>query len=258
MSRIDEITRSYLRFLYASSQFRPKVESFLRGADATVDGLAATAEELTLVLTRLRGHNLVATSSTVVHGLPERVGLTGTGLICAGEYDGDLRAWQEGVSSRGTVLDTVFRPRSPGPHAAGRPTTVLVSAHRPEPLRLPPTAGLVRVARVLLLTLPSVQRDQKQCDTLRKVAEPLLATVGADGQPEDIRALARSLRTELTNGPVAETLGVVLLDGLDEAITEWEGPGPLIARFPTAKKPSHGPLRALDRTADSRGGDPPD
>ncbi len=252
MFRPDDVMRAFLRFLYTNPRFRPTVAGFFQDTDATVDGVSVTAEELEPVLTRLCGHGLVAASTTVVDGLPERVGLTGAGLICAGEYDGDLRAWKEQASPHAPVLETASVPRSPEPPVLGPvPPAVLVPARRTES----PTAGLARVTRVLLLTLPSVQRDQTQCETLRSVAERLLTTLKTGGPPEELRTLTNRVRTELVNGPVAETLGVVLLDGLDEEIAEWErsflgrtrSPSPTL---PSLTEPIHVPPRVRDAAAD--------
>lgn len=247
MSRPDDVTRAFLRHLYATPRFRPTVADFFRETDAMVDGVTVTVEELERVLTRLCGHGLVAVSNTVVDGLPERVGLTGAGLICAGEYDGDLRTWQEHGSARASMLDTTSGPSPPEPTALGPvPPAVLVPVPRPGPA----TAGLARVTQVLLLTLPSVQRDQTQCDTLRTLAEQLLTTIKIGGESEEIRTLTNRVRTEFVNGPVAETLGVVLVDGLDEAIAEWEGSAPGPSRLRSSTRPLHVPPRARDRAAD--------
>ncbi|QGK70075.1 hypothetical protein GIY23_11560 [Allosaccharopolyspora coralli] len=248
MSRPDDVTRAFLRFLYVNPRFRPSIDGFLRGADATVDGVVVTGDELHRVLTRLLGHNLVATSGTVVDGLPERVGLTGAGLICAGQFDGDVRAWQEHASMRVTVLDSAG---ALGPPVLGpAPPAVRIPVPRTEP----PTAGLARVARVLLLTLPSVRRDQEQCAPLRTLAERLLATIEAGGPTSEIRTRANRFRIELVSGPVAETLGVVLVDGLDEAIAEWERPCPALTPVPSPTTPAHAVLRTPDRAANR----PPD
>ena len=81
--------------------------------------------------------------------------------------------------------------------------------------------GIIRVCRVLLLALPSVQATRAEDESAGQAASRLLEAARApDPDPRRVRLLAQNLRLELTTGPVANTLGVVLLDGLDEAIRE--------------------------------------
>ena len=56
----------------------------------------------------------------------------------------------------------------------------------------------------------------------RAAGQLLHAAHEANPDLEHVRALAHHLRTELTSGPAAHTLGAVLLDSLDEAVRESE------------------------------------
>lgn len=214
MSRFDAITRAFLHYLYADDHFRPPVTRFLRSPRARVGGVAVTEAELGEVLAVLRRHELVATSGVENRaGVPAHAGLTGSGLLCVTEHDGDVRSWSGG----GAVLTAEDEP------AVGTGQIVEPRRSPEQPVRAHPLAGLVRVARVLLLTLPAVRAVDESDDRVQQTASRLLqAAHEPDPDLPRIRALAQRLRAELTTGPAANTLGVVLLDSLDEALHESE------------------------------------
>ncbi len=219
MSRLDAITGAFLRYLYRSDQFRPEVSGFLAGPHADEIDPPVTVDELSRALTWLRSCELVAATGTPVEDLPVRAGLTGAGLICAGPYHGDVRAWhaerspskvlveeREGGGRRDDAAGEVVRPReAPESTSAAEPNVSL--------------PDLARVARVLLLTLPSLDDGHTDDQRVRRLAQSLLSEARRpDPDTPRARQLARMLRAELHSGPVAGTLGVVLLDGLDDAL----------------------------------------
>lgn len=218
MSRFDAITRAFLHYLYADDHFRPPVGNFLRSPRARIGGIAVTEAELGEVLAVLRRHELIATSGVETRaGMPAHAGLTGSGLLCVNEHDGDVGSWAGG----GAVLTA---EAASGAEQSGVGDGQIVEPRRSPERTTPahPLAGLVRVARVLLLTLPAVRAvDDESEDGVQRTASRLLqAAHEPDPDLLQVRALAQRLRTELTTGPAASTLGVVLLDSLDEALHE--------------------------------------
>lgn len=216
MSRFDAITRAFLHYLYADEHFRPPVAHFLRSSRSRIGGVAVTEAELGEVLAVLRRHELIATSGVETRaGIPAHAGLTGSGLLCVTDHDGDLKSW----AGESSVL-TAEEPETP---EVGSGEIVEPRRSPEHTTRAHPLAGLVRVARVLLLTLPSVHAVDEANSGVQQTASRLLgAAHEADPDLAHVHALARQLRTELTTGPAAHTLGVVLLDSLDEAVRESE------------------------------------
>lgn len=234
MSRLDDIAGAFLRYLYQSSQYRPEVAGFLAGPYADGIDPPVTVDELSRVLTWLRSCELVAASDTPVEDLPLRAGLTGSGLICAGPYQGDVHAWR-GAGPRTAVLveqhDDEHRGRSDAPEERDETVQEDHGGEIISPRQAPETTtrshpelsldALGRVARVLLLTLPSIDDEQIPDQRVRRLAHDLLSeSRSAEPDEERVRALATTLRSEISTGPVAGTLGVVLLDGIDEALGE--------------------------------------
>ena len=224
MSRFDAITRAFLHYLYADDHFRPPVSEFLRGPHSRIGGVPVTEAELGEVLAVLRRHELIATSGVETRaGIPAHAGLTGSGLLCVNEHDGDLPSW-----TGRTSLMTLDEDAPAAVPNTGDGTVVEPRRSPEQTTRAHPLAGLVRVARVLLLTLPAVRAVDDTDSTVQRTASRLLdAAYEPEPDPHRVHALARRLRTELTTGPAASTLGVVLLDSLDEALREsdLEPPG---------------------------------
>lgn len=219
MSRFEAITRAFLHYLYADDHFRPPVGDFLRSPRARIGGLAVTEAELSEVLARLRRHQLIATSGVETRtGIPAHAGLTGSGLLCVDEHDGDVQSW----SGRSSLLTLEEDEPALAPNTGDG--TVVEPRRSPEQTtRAHPLAGLVRVARVLLLTLPAVRAsDETDTDVQQTATRLLNASYEREPDGHRIHALACRLRTELSTGPMANTLGVVLLDSLDEALRESE------------------------------------
>ncbi|WP_344927572.1 hypothetical protein [Saccharopolyspora gregorii] len=214
MPRIDAVAREFLRYLYAEDHFRPEVAAFLHSPHARTLTPPPDHTELAEALDSLRHHQLVATGREHTDGLPHRAGLTGTGLICVSEHDGDLPAW------RRTRTTTVLTAPPPPPHVisprpAAEPTTVPTDSLH----------GIARVARVCLLALPTVHARYGEHDRVQHTARQLFdATRSPHPDPRRIRSLTTELRTHLSTGTIANTLGVVLLDSLDEAIREAQLP----------------------------------
>ncbi|WP_243795442.1 hypothetical protein [Saccharopolyspora gloriosae] len=212
LPRIDTVAREFLRYLYAEDHFRPEVAAFLHSAQADVLAPPPDHDELAEVVGSLRGEELVATGTEHADGLPLRAGLTGSGLICVSEHDGDLRAWRE---SAGVAVLTARAPTVVAPRESAEPTTV------------PPDSldGIARVAKVCLLALPTVHARYGEDELVQRTAQRLWeAARSARPDPRRVRLLASKLRGELATGSMANTLGVVLLDSLDEAVREAQLP----------------------------------
>jgi hypothetical protein len=227
LSRLDTIARAFLRYLYEENQFRPEVAGFLDSPHARAQTPPITHAELAPVLARLRGYELIATSSGTSEGIPSRAGLTGAGLICVGNHGGDVEAWKrEQTPASVAVLTQPERRSSPERRAKfdTQPIVTIVPAQARDRTvaRAVTYAGLSRVANVVLLTLPTVQaRYDEEDELIQQTAEKLLdATRRSNPDPGHVQKLALQLRTQLITGSVANTLGVVLLDGLDEALRE--------------------------------------
>lgn len=210
MSRLDDLARAFLRYLYDDDHFRPHVADFLPSSYARALNPPAGEAELGQVLSWLRTNELVATSGGSAGALPARAGLTGSGLICAGYHGADVNAWSQEQAS--VVLAEPEAPEALVPQQATSERTLDTR---------PTFTGLARVARVALLTLPTVHARYEEDALVQITAEQLLhATREAEPDAQRIRDLAHSLRDQLNTGSVANTLGVVLLDGLDEAMQE--------------------------------------
>jgi hypothetical protein len=217
VARFDSIARGFLRYLYEETGFRPEVAGFFTSRHGRAQDPPVTLDELAGVVSLLRERELVATGSEQDGSLPFRAGLTGTGLICVSDHDADIDA------CAGDHTPPAVRQIKPRPchddRAEPRIDPVVPSQPSPAGFLL---EGLARVARVLLLTLPAVQptynHDKKR---VGNAAQRLLdATRQPNADPRRIRLLTQTLRTELATGSLANTLGVVLLDGLDEALRE--------------------------------------
>lgn len=244
VSRLDDIARAFLRYVYEDSRLRPETGGFLHSRRASELDPPVTVAELRPVLDRLVGQGLITTSGTAGEPLPTRVGLTGNGLICAGPFGGDVASWQgqyeptRAYQEQETSEARTVPPQSPSlsPYVARTDTNtretsggIVRPRSSPEPdtetTREPGLAALERVSRVLLLTLPAVQTEEYSADQhARAVAAELLNSV-REPEPDHgrIRDLAERLRAELRSGPIAGTLGSVLLDGLEEALDVQRG-----------------------------------
>ncbi|GAB3291085.1 hypothetical protein [Parasphingorhabdus pacifica] len=226
MSRLETIANAFLRFLYDDNRFRPEVATFLSSPHARSLSPPITGAEFDQVLRGLRNRELISTPRSDDTDVPSRAGLTGFGLICVDHYGGDVAAWARSQSSPVTVLEqdsTAERGPNTTPDARDQPVPVMVPPKKPvEAGDTPATlTGLVRVARVALLTLPTVHARYGETEVIEQTARNLLE---AAQQPEPerrrVRLLANELRSALMSGSVANTLGVVLMDSLDEAIEE--------------------------------------
>ena len=218
MTRFDAITSAFLRYLYEDNHFRPPVAGFFDSQHAATDPRVAI-EELHRVMTALVHHELIVTGDPDPEtGIPERAGLTGAGLICVDHHDADVEQW--------AGLPPSALPRDCGeltPERSGGEIVQPRSAPEQPEQRRHALAGLVRVARVLLLTLPSVHTGDISATEVHQAAKQLLdCAATADPNAWEARQLAQRLRDELATGPVANTLGVVLLDGLDDALRETD------------------------------------
>jgi hypothetical protein len=207
VSRLESIARAFLRYLYEDDRFRPEVAGFFDSPAAETAALQPSWAELADVVQSLREHELIATSGTGQLGAPARAGLTGSGLICAGRHGGDVSSWARAQAV--AVLDD--RPPEP----------VVPTQPGPVPSAELDFTGLTRVAKVVLLALPTVHARYGDTVEIELTARRLCEAVRKE-QPDlrRVRLLAYRLRTELATGSVANTLGVVLLDGLDEALAE--------------------------------------
>ncbi|MCI2416481.1 hypothetical protein MOQ72_03520 [Saccharopolyspora sp. K220] len=205
MPRLESIARAFLRYLYEDNRFRPEVADFFDSPAVEATALQPSWAELASVLQTLREHELIATSGIGQQGTPARAGLTGSGLICAGRHDGDLGSWSRAQAV--AVLDE-------------QPPEPVVPA-QPGPAEVLDLSGLTRVAKVVLLALPTVHARYGDTVEIELTARRLCEAARQD-RPDRrrVRLLAYRLRSELATGSVANTLGVVLLDGLDEALTE--------------------------------------
>jgi hypothetical protein len=206
VSRLESIARAFLRYLYEDNRFRPEVADFFDSPAVEATALQPSWAELASVLQTLREHELIATSGVGQRGTPARAGLTGSGLICAGRHGGDVGSWSRAQAV--AVLDE--EPAEPVvPTQPGRSSEVL------------DLTGLTRVAKVVLLALPTVHARYGDTAEIELTARRLCEAARQDHPDRRrVRLLAYRLRTELASGSVANTLGVVLLDGLDEALTE--------------------------------------
>ncbi|MER7011751.1 hypothetical protein ABT324_10020 [Saccharopolyspora sp. NPDC000359] len=208
MSRLESIARAFLRYLYEDHRFRPEVVDFFDSPAAEAAAVQPSWTELADVLEELRERELIATSGVGQLGTPTRAGLTGSGLICVGRHGGDITSWARSQSV--AVLDT------PADAVVPQARSAVESA----PRRID-CSGLNRVAKVVLLTLPTVHARYGDTVAIESTAQRLCeATRQEQPDPERVRALAQRLRTDLSTRSVANTLGVVLLDGLDEALAE--------------------------------------
>ncbi|MGW3469659.1 hypothetical protein ACWDKQ_14575 [Saccharopolyspora sp. NPDC000995] len=205
MSRLESLARAFLRYLYEDDRFRPEVAGFFDSPAAEAAALQPSWAELAEVVRTLRAQELIATSGTGQQGAPARAGLTGSGLICAGRHGGDIGSWTRAQSV--AVLD--------------EPLPVVPVQPSPAPAPSPDFTGLTRVAKVVLLTLPTVHARYGDTVEIELIARRLREATRQDRpDPRRVRLLAYRLRSELATGSVANTLGVVLLDGLDEALAE--------------------------------------
>lgn len=218
MTRFDAITSAFLRYLYEDNHFRPPVAAFFSSRHAETDP-PVTIEELHRVMTALVHHELISTGDPDAEtGIPARAGLTGAGLICVDHYDGDVEQWA-GLPPSALPRDC----RQPVPARSDGEIVAPRSAPEQSEERHHALAGLMRVARVLLLTLPSVHTADAPTTGVHQAATRLLDCADApDPDAWKARQLAQELRDELATGPVANTLGVVLLDGLDDALRETD------------------------------------
>ncbi|PKW17378.1 hypothetical protein [Saccharopolyspora spinosa] len=206
MSRLESLARAFLRYLYEDDRFRPEVAGFFDSPAAEAATLQPSWAELAEVVRTLRDQELIATSGTGQQGAPARAGLTGSGLICAGRHGGDIGSWARAQSV--ALLD-----EPPAPVVPAQPS--------PAPAPSPDFTGLTRVAKVVLLTLPTVHARYGDTAEIELIARRLREAARQDRpDPRRVRLLAYRLRSELATGSVANTLGVVLLDGLDEALAE--------------------------------------
>ncbi|MGP4018971.1 hypothetical protein [Saccharopolyspora sp. 5N708] len=204
MSRLESVARAFLRYLYEDNRFRPEVADFFDSPAVEATALQPSWAELTNVLQTLREHELIATSGVGQQGAPARAGLTGSGLICAGRHGGDIGSW-----SRAQAVAVLDEPPEP-----------LVPT-QPGPPAVLDLTGVTRVAKVVLLALPTVHARYGDTVEIELTARRLCDAARQDNPDRRrVRLLAYRLRGELATGSVANTLGVVLLDGLDEALTE--------------------------------------
>lgn len=216
MSRNDAITRAFLRYLYEENHFRPAVEGFFASSHARAQRPPVTEQELVGVLSALRACKLIATSGETHTSVPARAGLTGSGLICAGHHGGDVSAWKR--DQKPAAAGTREHPPAPREQPQEE-ISVVAPRQSPEPRH--DYDGMTRVCRVLLLALPSVQPATGDFAFAAHAAEKLLAAIRSPrNDTHKISLLARNLRMELATGPLAGTLGAVLLDGFDEALRE--------------------------------------
>ncbi|MER7083044.1 hypothetical protein SAMN02982929_01358 [Saccharopolyspora kobensis] len=208
MSRLESIARAFLRYLYEDHRFRPEVADFFDSAAAEAAAVQPSWAELADVLEALRERELIATSGEGRLGTPARAGLTGSGLICAGRHGGDITSWSRSQSV--AVLDA--------PAEAAVPQARSATEEAPHRIDY---SGLTRVAKVVLLALPTVHARYGDTVEIESTARRLCEATRQD-RPDAgrVRTLAQRLRTDLATGSVANTLGVVLLDGLDEALDE--------------------------------------
>ncbi|KAA5834387.1 hypothetical protein F1721_11920 [Saccharopolyspora hirsuta] len=208
MSRLESIARAFLRYLYEDHRFRPEVADFFDSPAAEAAAVQPSWAELADVLQALRERELIATSGEGQLGAPARAGLTGSGLICAGRHDGDITSWARSQSV--AVLDAPAEPVVPQARSAIETT----------PRRID-YSGLTRVAKVVLLALPTVHARYGDTVEIESTARRLCEATRQE-QPDAgrVRLLAQRLRSDLSTSSVANTLGVVLLDGLDEALAE--------------------------------------
>lgn len=227
MTRLETIAAAFLRYLYDDSHFRPEVSGFLSSPHAHEITPPVSSGEFDHVLRRLLDRELIAAPRDTAEEIPARAGLTGFGLICVDHFGGDVVAWAQQQDSSVAVLPDDAPPErtphvrsEPGP----QPVPIMVPPRggpRTTPTPEAPLSGLTRVARVILLTLPTVQVRHGETDATEQTAQNLLAAIRQPHpDPRRIRLLTRKLRHELAHGPVANTLGAVLLDSLDEAIRE--------------------------------------
>lgn len=217
MSRLDDIATAFLRYLYESSHFRPDVAPFLDDPVRAPDTSPVSIDELCRVLAWLRHRELISLSGVSEDGLAARAGLTGDGLICAGHYRGDVHAWAHATDDTPPAVPE----QGPGPDQAPSDEVLAPSSPEPHCPETLPVTGLARVARVLLLTLPTIRAESPGEEATERTARHLLeATRDPTPDAQRIRLLACRLRGELETGPLADTLGIVLLDGLDEALHE--------------------------------------
>lgn len=221
MPRTDAIARAFLRYLYEADRFRPEVAAFLDSPHAAALAPPPERAELTEAVQVLTDRELISPGhEQVPGGLPLRAGLTGSGLICVNKHDGDLVRWD--LADQDLALQDSDRPETAGP----RPVWEVVD---PEPATVPRDSldGLARVARVALLALPTVHARYGEEELVQRTARNLWEATRAH-RPDAgrVRTLAAKLRGELSSGSMANTLGVVLLDSLDEAVREAQIPGP--------------------------------
>ncbi|GAA0529248.1 hypothetical protein GCM10011581_30410 [Saccharopolyspora subtropica] len=204
MSRFEAIARAFLRYLYEDHRFRPEVADFFDSPAAEAAALEPSWAEVADVVRTLREQELIATSGTGPQGAPARAGLTGSGLICAGRHGGDRHSWARSVA--------VLEQAPPEPTVPPQPAPVDDG---------PSYAGLARVAKVVLLALPTVHARYGDTVQIERTAHLLCEEIRRQRpDPRRVRLVAMRLRSELATGSVANTLGVVLLDGLDEAMVE--------------------------------------
>ncbi|WP_338596137.1 hypothetical protein [Saccharopolyspora sp. SCSIO 74807] len=210
MPRTDTIARAFLNYLYDEDDFRPEVAGFLASAHAGSVIPPPQRAELVEVVRLLQTRELVATGRESAEGLPLRAGLTGSGLICVSDHGGDVASWDGAAPVAVAEPPEVVPPRSP----AEPPTVPRESLE-----------GIARVARVALLALPTVHARYGEAEAVQRVANGLWeATRAPRPDPRRVRLLAAKLRSELGTGSMANTLGVVLMDSLDEALREAQLP----------------------------------
>lgn len=223
-TRFRMIAVGLLRWLYESTDLRPDPTGYFESPHARGEQWSATPEDLGPVVAWLTSLELVTTrAASWDRGIPSRVGLTGSGLLCAGNFNGDVRAWQASEPS-GTVGPRVAERSVPTPRGRNAEATVLGSdpevSDAPTHTVVPtPIAGLVRVARVVLLALPAVCLVEEDEQRIAEAAKKLLAAAEAEKiAPRTVRRFAEQLREGLVGSSASQTLGVVLVDGLDDEL----------------------------------------
>ncbi len=209
-----------LRWIYASPSLRPDPMGFLESPHARGEHWSATATDLGPVVAWLTSLELVTTrSASWDSGVPSRVGLTGSGLMCAGHFDGDVLAWQASDPSPNHVRSEPSRARADVPEPRGRTRGAEGEGSDAQQVSPGPIAGLARVARVVLLSLPVVCLDEDEGARITQAARTVIAEAGADKvSPRALQRAGKQLRDELARSSASQTLGVVLVDGLDDEL----------------------------------------
>lgn len=90
----NDVGQRFLRWLFEHAAEHPNPGDFLSEAPE-IDGQPITEAELTRAVVRAEHHGMIKGHKSMGSPMPLRVRLLSPGEVCAEDFDGDMRKWEE-------------------------------------------------------------------------------------------------------------------------------------------------------------------